>query len=253
MAGMTTAALEKPRRRGALTWGVVGLLAQVAFAAGWVVAETWQGPRYSPLTDTVSDLQAATAPHAWFPVVCFAVGGLGIFGFAVFGLRPAWAGAVRVAPWAIGLSGLALGNSFPQIPCQLSALGCTATSQLLSAGGLTDAILSGAALWMLAITPLQLARLLTPLPHWSALVRLLRVAGVVALAGYGLLALALLTGIWPGLVERALVVVCQPWLAVVAVTLIRTSGVEHGLSADRPSRRRRRREPSSQTPPPMRD
>ena len=64
---MTTAALEQPRRRGALAWGVVGLLAQVAFAAGWVIAETWQGPRYSPVTDTISDLQAATAPHVWFP------------------------------------------------------------------------------------------------------------------------------------------------------------------------------------------
>jgi hypothetical protein len=228
MTAMTTAALEKPRRRGAVAWGLIGLLAQGAFAAGWVVAETWQGPRYSPVTDTISDLQAVTAPHVWFPIACFAAGGLGTFGFALFGLRPAWAGAVRIAPWAIGLSGLALGNSFPQIPCQLSAPGCTATSQLLSAGGLTDAILSGAALWMLAITPLQLARLVTPLPHWSALVRLLRVSGVVALAGYGLLALALLTGIWPGLVERALVLVCQLWLAVLAVTLIRTSGAADG-------------------------
>jgi hypothetical protein len=223
-----TAALEQPRRRGALAWGVIGLVAQVVLAAGWVVAEIWQGPRYSPVTDTISDLQAVTAPHVWFPIVCFAAGGLGTFGFAVFGLRPAWAGAVRIAPWAIGLSGLALGNSFPQIPCQLSGPGCSATNQLLSAGGLTDAILSGVALWALAITPLQLARLLAPLPHWNALVRLLRVAGVVALSGYGLLALALLTGIWPGLVERALVLVCQLWLAVVAVTLVRTSGAVDG-------------------------
>ena len=222
------AARERPRRRGPAVWGVIGLLAQVAFAAGWVIAETWQGPRYSPLTDTISDLQAATAPHAWFPIACFAAGGLGTFGFAVFGLRPAWRGAVRIAPWAIGLSGLALGNSFPQNPCQLSASGCTATGQLLSAGGLTDAILSGAALWLLAITPLQLARLLIPLPQWRALARPLRVAGVVALAGYGLLALALLTGVWAGLVERALVAVCQLWLAVLAVNLIRTSGAGDG-------------------------
>lgn len=228
MAGMTTAALARPPQRGAVAWGVVGLLAQVAFAAGWVVAETWQGPRYSPLTDTISDLQAATAPHVWFPILCFAVGGLGIFGFAVFGLRPAWAGAVRIAPWAIGLAGLALGNSFPQIPCQMSAPGCAATSQLLSAGGLTDAILSGAALWMLAITPLQLARLLTPRRHWRSLARPLWVAGIVALAGYGLLALALLTGVWPGLVERVLVVICQLWLASLAVTLIRASRAGDG-------------------------
>jgi hypothetical protein len=75
MAEMTAPAVE--RLRGALAWVWIGLLAQVAFAAGWVVAETWQGPRYSPLTDTISDLQAATAPHAWFPIVCFAAGGLG--------------------------------------------------------------------------------------------------------------------------------------------------------------------------------
>ena len=67
-----------------------------------------------------------------------------------------------------------------------------------------------------------------PLPQWRALARLLRVAGVVALAGYGLLALALLTGVWAGLVERALVAVCQLWLAVLAVNLIRTSGAGDG-------------------------
>ena len=109
------------RPRHALTWGIVGLLAQVVFAAGWVIAETWQGPRYSPVTDTISDMQAATAPHVWFPVVFFAVGGLGTFGFAIFGLRPALAGVSSSAAWKIGLSGLALGNSFPLIPCQLSA------------------------------------------------------------------------------------------------------------------------------------
>jgi hypothetical protein len=56
------------------------------------------------LNDTISDLQAATAPHAWFPIACFAVGGLGTFGFAVFGLRPALVGAgkaAQYAPWII--------------------------------------------------------------------------------------------------------------------------------------------------------
>jgi hypothetical protein len=206
-----------------VVWGACGLLAQGAFAVGWVVAETWQGPRYNPLADTISDLQAATAPRVWFPIVCFAAGGLGTFGFAVFGLRPAWAGAVRLAPWAIGLSGLALGNSFPLIPCQLSAAGCTATGQLLTPGGLTDAILSGTALWALAITPFPLSRLLAPLPRWSALAPLLRLAGMVAVVAYALLAISLLTGAWEGLFERVLVVVCQLWLGGLAVHLMRTS------------------------------
>ncbi len=67
--------------------------------AGWTVAETWQGPRYSPVRDTISDLQAATATHVWSPIVCFAAGGLGTFCFAVFGLRravPGWGVAIFV-------------------------------------------------------------------------------------------------------------------------------------------------------------
>jgi hypothetical protein len=214
------------RPRHALTWGIVGLLAQVVFAAGWVIAETWQGPRYSPVTDTISDMQAATAPHVWFPVVFFAVGGLGTFGFAIFGLRPALAGVSSSAAWKIGLSGLALGNSFPLIPCQLSAHACTATSQLLSAGGLTDALLSGVALWVLAITPFPMARRVSSLPGWKSLKPILLVAGVVTPALYGLLALTLFTGVWQGLAERGLVVVCQLWICLLAGNLIRVSFAE---------------------------
>ncbi|MGO8686145.1 MAG: DUF998 domain-containing protein [Candidatus Dormibacteria bacterium] len=238
---MTAATLDQPQRRGALTWGVIGLGAQLAFAAGWLAAESWQGPRYSPVTDTISDLQASGAPHLWFPIVCFAVGGLGTCGFALLGLRPAWGRAAPLAPWKIGLSGLALGNSFPLLPCRLSTPGCTATHQLLSAGGLTDAILAGVALWVLAITPWPLARQLATLPRWSALRPMLRAAGVVTPAAYGLLALAEVTGVWPGLAERFLVAICQVWLAMLAVTLIRTSAAEHGAGGGsvlpRPGRR----------------
>jgi hypothetical protein len=226
---MTNAAGPGPehgRRRQALTWGIVGLLAQVVFAAGWVIAETWQGPRYSPVTDTISDLQAATAPHVWFPIVCFAIGGLATFGFAMFGLRPALKGTAAATPWKIGLSCLALGNSFPLISCQLSAPGCTATTQLLSAGGLADAILSGAALWVLATTPFPMARRLTSLPGWRGLRPVLLVAGVLMPALYGLLAIALITGAAQGIAERVLVVVCQLWICLLAGNLIRVSFAE---------------------------
>jgi hypothetical protein len=226
---VTTVAVLRPegeRSRQAFIWGFVGLLAQLVFAAGWVIAETWQGPRYSPVTDTISDLQAATAPHVWFPVLLFALGGLGTFGFAIFGLRPALAGVSAPAAWKIGLSGLALGNSFPLVPCQLSAHACTPTSQLLSAGGLTDALLSGVALWVLAITPLPLARRVISLPGWRSLRPVLLVAGVVTPALYGLLAIALLAGSWQGLAERGLVVVCQLWICLLAGNLIRTSFIE---------------------------
>jgi hypothetical protein len=223
MTSVAGAGYAQGRRRQALTWGIVGLLAQVVFAAGWVIAETWQGPRYRPVTDTISDLQAATAPHVWFPILCFALGGLGTFGFAIFGLRPALSGVSSPAAWKIGLSGLALGNSFPLIPCQLSAHACSATSQLLSAGGLTDALLSGVALWVLAVTPFPLARRVTLLAGWRSLKPILLVAGVVTPALYGLLAIALFTGVWQGLAERGLVGVCQLWICLLAGNLIRVS------------------------------
>ena len=91
---------ERPLHAGAGDAGspygpLVGMAAQVAFMAGWTVAETWQGPRYSPVSDTISDLQAATAPHVWFPIACFAVGGTR---HVLLGLRPAFSGARKGGP-----------------------------------------------------------------------------------------------------------------------------------------------------------
>jgi hypothetical protein len=202
------------------TWGAVGLVAQAAFAAGWLIPETWQGPRYSPIADTISDMQAATAPRVWFPILFFALGGIGTFAFAAIGLRRAWGVTARAAPWQIGVAGLALGNSFPLIPCQVSAPGCSVGSQLLSPGGLTDAILAGAALWVLAATPLSLARRLAGLPGWRCVGPVLRLAGVVALASYAALAISLLVNAGAGLTERILVGVCQAWLTLLAVWLV---------------------------------
>ncbi|HXC79069.1 MAG TPA: DUF998 domain-containing protein, partial [Candidatus Acidoferrum sp.] len=85
-------------------------MAQVVFTAGWVVTELWQGPRYSPVTDTISDMQASTAPHVWFPIAAFALAAVATFAFAVFGLRPALAGAGKrawFAPWMLAFSALA--------------------------------------------------------------------------------------------------------------------------------------------------
>ena len=72
------------------------------------------------MNDTISDMQAASTPHMWFPVACFAFGGVATFCFAVFGLRPALAAAGKLnarAPWMLAVSTLALGNSFPLVPC----------------------------------------------------------------------------------------------------------------------------------------
>jgi len=136
-----------------------------------VISETWQGPNYNPLNDTISDMQAANAPHVWFPISCFALGSVGTFGFAVFGLRPALSRAGKVAvyaPWMLAIAGLAIGNSFPLIPCRIANPGCTASYQLNSPPGLTDAIVATLAFLVLAFTPIPMWQRLSVLPSGGA-------------------------------------------------------------------------------------
>jgi hypothetical protein len=207
-------------------FGVLGVIAQIAFTAGWLVTETWQGPRYSPISSTISDMQAATAPHVWFPVTCFAAGGIGTFCFAVFGLRPALAGADRAAahaPWLLALAGLAIGNSFPLIPCQLRDPGCSAHHQLYSPGGMTDAIVATAAFLVLAFVPGPLWQRLKVLPDWQQLRSVMSAARIICPLCFVLLCAASLTGTAQGLAERALATTIVLWIGALAVTLIRVS------------------------------
>ncbi|MGH3188697.1 MAG: DUF998 domain-containing protein [Streptosporangiaceae bacterium] len=215
-----------PRDSRLLAWGVVGVIAQAAFMAGWLIAETWQGPGYSPVKDTISDLQAATASHVWFPVACFAAGGVGTFGFAVFGLRPALAAAGQAAPyapWMLACSALALGNSFPLIPCRLADPGCTAHHQLASPGGLTDAIIASIAFLVLAVTPFPLWRRLKELPRWQRHKPVMMTARVAGPVCYLLLGITSNAGIAEGLAERILATTCVLWMCALAVTLISVS------------------------------
>ncbi len=216
----------RPREGHLLVWGVVGLISQAAFMAGWVITETWQGPGYSPITATISDMQAATAPHVWFPVACFAAGGAGSFCFAIFGLRPALASAGKIcayAPWMLAFSALALGNSFPLIPCQLGDPGCTPHSQLYSPGGLTDAIVATLAFLVLAFTPSALWARLKVLPQWRQLKPVMMTAKVICPLCFNLLWISAATGIAQGLAERILTTSCVLWMSALVVTLISVS------------------------------
>jgi hypothetical protein len=204
-------------------WGILGVIAQIAFLAGWLAAETWQGPHYSVVTDTISDLQAATAPHAWFVIACFAVGGVGTFCFAVFGLRPALAGAGRTAvsgPWMLALGGLAIGNSFPLIPCGLPTPGCTAHHQLYSPGGMTDAIVATAAFLVLAFTPGPLWHRMQALPQWRRLKPVMTAARIICPLCFILLGIASFTQTAEGLAERVLATSLSLWIGALAVALI---------------------------------
>lgn len=204
-------------------WGVVGVIAQLAFMAGWLITETWQGPGYSLVGDTISDMQAATAPHVWFPISCFAAGGIGTFCFASLGLAPALRSAgdtARSAPWQLAIAALALGNSFPLAPCRLPDPGCTAHSQLFSAGGLTDAVVSTIALLILIRVPNNLWKRMRLVPSWQRVKPVMLAARVVCPACFVLLFAAALTGTAQGLAERLLVTSCVLWILVLALTAI---------------------------------
>jgi hypothetical protein len=195
----------------------------MAFLAGWVVTQAWQGPHYSWLTDSISDMQAATAPHVWFPIACFASGGLGSFAFLVFGLRPSLAAADRLArwaPWAVAVAALVLGNSFPLIPCQLGPA-CSAVRQLRSAGGMTDALGAGLGLLVVALSPGPLWAGLAGVPAWHGFRPVAVVAKPVLIACYLLLCASSLTGADQGLAERILVTASTLWLGALAAAWLR--------------------------------
>jgi hypothetical membrane protein len=224
VASCVAATAERRRDGKLVAWGVVGIIAQVLFTAGWLIAETWQGPQYSPVTDTISDLQAATAPHHWFPIACFAIAGLGTFGFAAFGLRPALARAGKVAaqaPWVLACAALAIGNSFPLIPCRLVDPECTPHYQLYSPGGLTDAIVAPLAFLILALTPFPLGRRLAAVPEWRRFRTVVLAARIICPACFLLLVISSSTSSAQGLAERALAISCTLWMGTLAVALIR--------------------------------
>jgi hypothetical protein len=211
-------------------WGLVGVIAQVAFMAGWLITETWQGPGYSPISDTISDMQAATAPHVWFPIICFAIGGIGTFCFAALGLRPALRSAgetARSAPWQLAIAALALGNSFPLTPCRLPDPGCTAHSQLFSAGGMTDAIVSTLAFLVLVRVPSSLWKRMRLVPRWQRVKPAMLAARVVCPASFALLFATAVAGTAQGLAERLLVTSCVLWILILAVAAI-AIGRDHG-------------------------
>src|SRR6201995_1421471 len=129
-------------------WAWAGLVAQIAFVVSWVAAATWQGPRYSTVAHSISDMYAETAPHAWFLIVVFTLCGAATIGFA-FGavrraLRPGgWTATVGSALLAVSI--VALGDLPPpaeRLPCRLADPGCTTAKQIANTGGMLDNTLS---------------------------------------------------------------------------------------------------------------
>jgi hypothetical protein len=129
-------------------WAWVGLVAQVTFVASWIVAGFWQGPRYSVVSDTISDLYAVTAPAGLLLAVLIGLCGLATILFAWLAVWPTLRVAGRSATIGsvlLGVSIYGLGNllaPFARVACRIADQRCSPADQLATSGGLLDAIVS---------------------------------------------------------------------------------------------------------------
>lgn len=186
--------LSSPVRRPASVrrWARMAVAAQVLFVASWLVAASWQGPRYSVLGHSISDMYAVTAPGGQFLVDMFTFcGALTI----MFAFRSAWpvlrpggwmatAGTVLLALSVVGLGDLL--SPGERLACRLADPGCTTTLQISNTGGKMDNLLTtiGVPLFILAGFFLAAAMRRTPGWHeWAWPVRLTMILVLISAIG----------------------------------------------------------------------
>lgn len=213
------------RGRALTAFGVVGIVSQILFMAGWLIPPIWQPEGYSPVRDTISDLMARTAPHAEVPVTLLITAGIGTMLFALLGLRPALRAAGRTAfyaPWMLAFSALGFGNvlSFLQIPCQTAV--CGAHEAVSTFAGAQDVIGGVVVITLLAISPFPMSRRLKETPGWQRLGAPSLLTGVAVMACYLAFGLHSTSAIH-GLLERGVATIGAGWTAVLAIHLIRTA------------------------------
>jgi hypothetical protein len=163
----------RPRRTaGIRRWARAGLAAQVLFVVSWLAAAAWQGPRYSVLAHSISDMYAQTAPAGLLLVDVFTLcGALTI----MFALRAVWP-VLRPGGWpaaagatALALSIVGLGDLLSpgeRLACRLADPGCTQAAQLSNVGGKMDDVLSSLGVPLLVLAGFFLAVAMRRVPGW---------------------------------------------------------------------------------------
>jgi len=204
----------------------IGLIAQIVFCLGWLVAPIWQGQKYSPLAHTISDMYAVTAPYGWVLVILITLCGLATATFIFFGLWPHFRGQGSLGLFGIlllGLSIFSLGDSltpFERMACRLADSECTPDSQTANLGGTLDAVLSSVGVVAFMISCFILAAALTKIPHWKPLAWPARITGVVIALAMFAIAPTQEIGLG-GLMERIVALVGAAALAAVALRVMR--------------------------------
>ena len=186
----------------------------------WLAAGFWQGPRYSAVAHTISDMYAVGAPHGLFLVVVLTLCGAATVAFVVLALGPAlrpagWTGVVGPVLLALSIYGLGdLLSPFEREGCRLADPGCTAAGQA-TGGGAVDALLSTVGLLVYLPAGLVLAAACRRVAGWEPLARPLRLVTV------GVFVLLVATGASgafgvEGLLERVLALVGAGGIALLA-------------------------------------
>jgi len=153
-------------------WALVGVVAQAAFVTSWLIAASWQGPHYSSLAHSISDMYAVGAPFGAFLVVVLTLCGAATILFAWLSLRPAlrpagWTASVGSALLALSIFGLGdLLSLFEREGCRLADRGCTAAAQFANSGGKLDAALSTLGVLLFVLAGFFLASAMKRLPGW---------------------------------------------------------------------------------------
>lgn len=207
-------------------WPWAALVSHVLFVAGWLLAATWQGPRYSVLEHTISDMYADGAPGAAFLIVVITVSGVVAIGFTVRSLWPALRPAGRPAAVGCGLLALSifgLGDlltPFERMGCRLADAGCTEELQSATFGGGLDAFLSTVGVAFLVAAGFFLTSAMKRLPAWQHAVKPTRVLAVSLLVLYVATGLLGAVGLG-GLFERLLAAVGAAGVVLLAATVLR--------------------------------
>jgi hypothetical protein len=149
------------------------MVAQIAFVLSWLIAGLWQGPRYSALSQSISDMYAVTAPGGLFLVVVITLCGLATVLFAALSVWP----TLRRAGWPAAVGSVLLGLSiyglgdlltpFERLACRIADSGCSPAAQLANTGGMLDATLSTIGIILFAAATFFLAPALRRAPGWQ--------------------------------------------------------------------------------------
>ena len=214
------------RRHSLRRWAWAGLVAQLAFVFSWGLASNWQGPRYSTVAHSISDMYAETAPHAIFLIVVFTLCGAATIGFALGPVRRAlrpggWTATVGSGLLALSIVGLGdLLTPTERLACRLADPGCTTAKQIANTGGMLDNTLSTYGVLALVLAGIFLSFAMRRAATWRGWAWPTRWTMVLLFGAAFADAIGQHYGLG-GLFERLIALIGAIWLGALAVGILR--------------------------------